>query len=394
MTSRALLAALLATLLLLCLTRPGSAAVVDSVGQARLRAETDGVLLVLDLYASWCAPCQAFDKDLEGDEGLASLVDRIVLCRIDVEDSVGAAVADSFEAAALPTFVILDPRGRKLVSWSGYAGSAPWVALVEAYVEDPTPFEARLARYRQQPNVASGRSLAAILVSNGDYRSALPIYSDLVDLDPENADRYRWSLFRCMVATYDDGEVSFSTVEQAAERLLRDDPGVSRRLAVTESMKRVARLAGDMGLYAKYVDPALELCASSAEVDAHHCENLALDRVLYVENDPEKAIAEKRSGLPEGWQHNPHLLVGYASWCLNNRVDLAGGEALLRAGLADGIETSDVGKAILFSVVADLCRAQGETQLAVDAIEQAIELQPLVSELRDSLAVYRQSLRE
>jgi thioredoxin-like negative regulator of GroEL len=378
----------------LCVSTTAEALVVDSYPEAIAMAERDNVPLVLDFYTDWCAPCKKFDKDLEKNDPMRATVARLILCKINAEQEDGIELAKAHAIKVYPTFILVGPDGEQLVRWGGYTEAEKWVGLVEGFLNDPTRFEDRLARYQEEPTADLGRSVAFILLSNGDYRQALPIYRDLIELDPDEAASYKWLVFRCMAETYADRKFSVTEVRAAADAAQESSLTLERRFMLASYMKKVARIEGDMRLYGDYVDPVLEQCAKAEDAyDKARCNDLQLDRILYVERDEHKAIEARRAELPDGWEQDPRVLAGYAMWCYENRVDLVACRGLLRDGLANGIEPQGFGQAVLLSTLADVCRAQGDIEGAIEAVEQAIQLQPQVQDLRDTLAVYQQALQ-
>jgi thioredoxin 2 len=90
----------------------------DDAGFAET-AERAGVPVLVDLWATWCAPCRMVSPALE--KVATDLAGKIKLVKVDVDAS--PRTARRFEVMAVPTLLVLD-RGEVLARQAG-AANAP-----------------------------------------------------------------------------------------------------------------------------------------------------------------------------------------------------------------------------------------------------------------------------
>jgi thioredoxin 2 len=92
----------------------------DDVSFARI-AEQATIPVLVDLWATWCAPCRMVSPALE--KVATDLAGRIKLVKVDMDAS--PVLSRRFEVQAVPTLMVLD-RGEVLAR---QAGAAPAPAL-------------------------------------------------------------------------------------------------------------------------------------------------------------------------------------------------------------------------------------------------------------------------
>jgi thioredoxin-related protein len=103
-------------LLLLLLTSGGYPAFgqvrwVTDLKAAQKEAARSKRPLLLDFRATWCAPCQAMERETFTDPTVKALLQRMVCVRIDVDEQ--PAVAQSYGVQSIPRLVVLPPTGDK-----------------------------------------------------------------------------------------------------------------------------------------------------------------------------------------------------------------------------------------------------------------------------------------
>jgi cytochrome c biogenesis protein CcmG/thiol:disulfide interchange protein DsbE len=149
-------AVLFAAVVLLTRTRATSSgehltpfAVVSPSGDSLRSADLAGRVLLVNVWASWCAPCR---EELPELDSLAAGYDSSRVTFVALSDDVDGAAAREFLAVfrgmphlrvglglgrlkslyrypGLPFTLLVDPAGRIVRTWYGYGGPPQWAAI-------------------------------------------------------------------------------------------------------------------------------------------------------------------------------------------------------------------------------------------------------------------------
>ena len=93
---------------------------------AKARAKAEHKMILLDLWAEWCGPCQALKKNVfptpEAQAALKGVValDELVELRDRTPVAEGTDLARTFNLRAFPSLFLLDAEGNLVRSHVGY----------------------------------------------------------------------------------------------------------------------------------------------------------------------------------------------------------------------------------------------------------------------------------
>lgn len=123
----------------------------DDFDTAKGCAQTQGVPLVVDMWAPWCHTCLSMQNTVLVDPALGPYATRFVWVALDTDKARNAEAVEQFAPAAWPTFFVIDPVKSEIEArFVGSASAAQFVAFLR---EGERAF---LARTTLDPNSPVG----------------------------------------------------------------------------------------------------------------------------------------------------------------------------------------------------------------------------------------------
>lgn len=114
--------------------------IVNNFEEARNKAQQEGKMLLLDFYASWCAPCRFMESTTFKDERVSDLLnEKFVPLKIDIDDFDGYALKEHFDIRVLPTFLIFDSEGKVIERVEETLSPTNMVELLEKNLANYSP---------------------------------------------------------------------------------------------------------------------------------------------------------------------------------------------------------------------------------------------------------------
>jgi hypothetical protein len=102
------------------------------------RAKAEKKLVLLDVVAVWCHWCHVMDEITYRDPAVVKLLhEHYVAVRVDSDAR--PDIANRYEEYGWPATVIFDGGAKELAKRQGYMPPKPMAAMLQAFVDDPTP---------------------------------------------------------------------------------------------------------------------------------------------------------------------------------------------------------------------------------------------------------------
>ena len=332
---------------------------------------------------------------MKQDSLLQDALKDLVLTLLNVAETEGQELAETFKVRAFPTFAVLDAEGRPLYTWVGYGRPEGWVDRLSEALEDPITVADRQARYRAKPGFHDALMLGKNAYREGSYREAHSYYRQAQILDPEAAREadVHMLIFRAVFSGVGAGQFEVAQAGREVKNLLASKDLTPEH--AIEAAERLVMAASQVGNeivvpYLKMAHPVIE------KIDDPGLEKrrqwFLAEYALIVKQDPGQALAFKRDSFPEGWQDDPNALNEFAWWCFENRINVDEAAELSRRS----IELSQPGpsQANYLDTLAELVNLQGDPRQAFLLIEQALEMNPESRYLQNQLSRFQDILKE
>src|ERR671936_1329749 len=159
----------------------------DDYARALAQARDQHKPVLVDTWASWCHTCLSMKRFVFPDAGLRPIKDAVVWLSIDSENPKNNAFLDRFPLDAWPTFLIIEPRGERVVGrWIGAASVNDFRTFVQEGV--------RSAGAKQKTGAATAQLHRGYEArARGDFDAAAVAYRKALELtrkdDPARPER-------------------------------------------------------------------------------------------------------------------------------------------------------------------------------------------------------------
>jgi len=159
----------------------------DDYPRALAQARKEHKPVLVDTWALWCHTCLSMQRFVFPDAGLRPVKDAVVWLAIDSEKPRNNAFLDRFPLDAWPTFLVIEPRGERVVGrWIGAASVNDFRSFVQE--------GARAAAGKEKPDAATAELHQGYEArAKGDFAAAAAAYGKALQLtrkdDPARPER-------------------------------------------------------------------------------------------------------------------------------------------------------------------------------------------------------------
>ncbi len=162
--------------------------VSSSFDDACAKAKTEGKLVFVDFYTTWCAPCKIMDKTTFTDETVIKwLGENTIPLKIDAEKEV--ALATKYRIDSYPSLLFVKPDGEVAGLLSGVHAPEEFLAEANAIKSGKSPIERAKEKLEAagENDPMARMDYAQSLVRMGKYEEALKEYLWCYDHGNDNA---------------------------------------------------------------------------------------------------------------------------------------------------------------------------------------------------------------
>jgi thioredoxin-like negative regulator of GroEL len=306
-----------------------------TVDEALARAEASSTLVLIDVYATWCGPCQRLDDEVFPTAVVGGATSDLVALRIDAEADEGPAVVERFHVVGYPTVLLLRADGTEIDRVFGFMPAEELASTVTGYREGRGTIDELRSRVAAAPDeLELVLELGFRSAVRGEYSEATPLLERVIAEDPDNARGLR------VQAHYVLGKFMF----------LR---GQANYAAALEQFELLTTLFPDTG---EAAEAPIQAAIAHARAGDEAAASAALERVLA------RAPADSATYNTVAWA------------CFRENFQLERGIAIAERGLA--LNPADHS---LWDTLAELQFASGDREGALRSIAQAAELAPEVA---------------
>ena len=84
----------------------------SSTDAVRKEAIAQDKLVFIDLYATWCGPCKAMERDVFSKKEVGDFMDEyFVAAKYDIDKPTGKALAGKHGIRSIPTYLVFNTEG-------------------------------------------------------------------------------------------------------------------------------------------------------------------------------------------------------------------------------------------------------------------------------------------
>jgi putative thioredoxin len=184
--------------------------------------------VIVQFWAPWCGPCKQVGPVIE--KVVAAALGKVKMVRVNIDDN--QQIAQQLRVQSVPTvYAFVD--GQPVDGFSGAQPESTITQFIEK-VSSMGQAGADIADMLEKGNIA---------VETQDFASAMQIYQQVIEVDPESAEALA-GLVRCLTGMRDH-QAAREFVDQFSDEY-KGKPAIESAISALELAERVAESAGDL----------------------------------------------------------------------------------------------------------------------------------------------------
>lgn len=284
--------------------------------------------------------------------------------------------------------MVTDATGTTLARWAGYL-KPMFLDLTAEALDDMTTIDQKRARYAANPTASDAAKLGRYYDARSEYAEALPYYKQAQKLNTDPETDFLMPIFETCYYGNRKDLIGFDELTANAEALFASDRTSGDDMILAARMLLAAcRRADAVETAIPYVEQAVKRTDGSTDPDILKARGRILpDYDLLVLKDKDKAVADKKAAMPEGWMDDPDALNSFAWWCFENSLNLKEAQELAQKG----VDLSEPGasRAMILDTLAEICNALDDCGRAVEYTRLAIQNDPDKEFYREQLVRFQ-----
>lgn len=115
-----------------------------STDAVREMAVKQGKLVFIDLYADWCPPCRAMEREVFSRKDVGEFMDqRFVAAKYDTDKTTGRELMKKYGSGAIPLYLVFDTQGELLGRIQGAADADTFMDNLRTIIARQKPKAAK-----------------------------------------------------------------------------------------------------------------------------------------------------------------------------------------------------------------------------------------------------------
>jgi thiol-disulfide isomerase/thioredoxin len=159
------------------------------------KARTENKRVMVEVWASWCAPCKVQAKEVFDTDAGAALTEGLLAWKVDFDAPEQRARMKRWNVLRLPTVLFLRPDGTEIDRIEGYEGKATWLSRARRAADghDPTEQLRKTLATLKDPSTPRAQALRVelghALLVRGDTGAGVGLLEQAIAGDPPDATR-------------------------------------------------------------------------------------------------------------------------------------------------------------------------------------------------------------